>query len=163
MCRRPMWLEVCKNENRVPDTCQMQEMYLIETTFSVTMASAKVFPVRLFQVSIYLKTTHCSHFRNWGISHCCSDLHWSICPDDESLYLLKGEYLLDKCNNLHIYINFYKFQAKYVPTSCDGSGFVASLTVPKLSTAAQPQCKTSVLKITIRAETTSNNKKIKIK
>lgn len=27
--RWPMWLEVCKNKNRVPDTCQMQEMYAI--------------------------------------------------------------------------------------------------------------------------------------
>lgn len=116
------------------------------------MAFAKIFPVRLFQVPVHLKI----HFRNWGISHCCSDLHWNICLNDESLYLLKGEYLLDKCSNLHIYPHFHTSPTKYVPTSCYGSGFVASLTAPILSRAAQPQCMASVLKITILAETRRN-------
>lgn len=78
---------------------------------------------------------------------------------EECLYLRKGEYFLDKSNNLLTYIHFYAFPTKYVPTSYDNSGFVASLTVPKLSTAAQPQCTASMLKITNLAETTRNNNK----
>lgn len=42
---------------------------------------------------------------------------------------------------------FYIFPTEDIPASYDGSGFVASLTVPKLTTVAQSQCTTSLLKL----------------
>lgn len=68
-CTRPTRLEMSKMEIRVPESYGNRR----KPPFSATMASAKAFPVRLFQLPVHLKNTQCHLFRNCHLLLSVSD------------------------------------------------------------------------------------------